>query len=306
MQKFTLRLPLRWLFLLLTLRVAAQPQRYSGLVQLPNATLAVYCTPGAEARTAVMAARCAEAMAWLKSPAMFGFTPRVTLLVLGPADWPRYAAPGEPYGMPHTALPHTAACNTLVVAASSNPVWESSLPPAASLPPAVAEALATTYRGAKGQRTLEKLFDLIALYELGHLYYRQAGLDRPRYWLEEFFASLLLHSYVATHEPAQLPALELYPQVVIDGVDAAKLPYHTLADFEQRYGKMEQEQPQLYGWYQCRLHQAVARVYAANPDALVKLWQALRNNHAAYTDAELAAFLTARVSPALAQVQTNW
>jgi hypothetical protein len=169
------------LVLVLSLHVVAQPPAYTGLVRLPNATLAVYCTPGAEARTTAIAARCAKAIAWLKTPAELGFVPQVTLLVLGPKDWLRYAASGEPYGMPHTA-----AGNSLVVAAGSNALWENTLPPAASLPPATAKALAATYRNASGQLSLEKMFDLLALHELGHLYYRQAGLDRPRYWLEEF------------------------------------------------------------------------------------------------------------------------
>jgi hypothetical protein len=93
---------------------------------------------------------------------------------------------------------------------------------------------------------------------------------------------------------------------VVEGTKAAKLPYHTLADFEQQYGRMEREQPQNYGWYQCRLHRAVAHVYDANPAALVSLWRALHNNHSTYTDAELATFLTARVGPELARVQTDW
>ncbi len=292
--------------LLLALSSAAQAPTYPGLVRQPNPTLAVYCTPGYEARTTAMATRCAAAMAWLGPPAQLGFTPRVTLLVLGPADWSRYAAPGEPYGMPHTALPRTAAGSTLVVAASSNPVWENTLPPLASLPPAAATALAATYRNASGQLSLERLFDLLALHELGHLYYRQAGLGRPRYWLEEFFASLLLHSYIASHEPAQLPALEVFPQVVVAGTDPSKLPYHTLADFEQQYGNLERVEPRNYGWYQCRLHRAVARVYEADHAALPQLWRALRTTQATYPDAELAAFLAARVSPAMAQVQTAW
>ena len=292
------------LLLLLALRPAfAQPaaNSYPGLVRQPNTTLPAYCTPGYEARTATMAARCVAAMAWLGQPTQLGFTPQVTLLVLGPTDWPRFAAAGEPYGMPHTA-----AGNTLVVAAGPNPVWENTLPPLASLPPAAAEKLTATYRNAAGQLSLEKLFDLLALHELGHLYYRQAGLGSPRYWLEEFFASLVLHSYLATHEASQLPALEVYPQIVVDATAASQLPFHTLPEFEQQYGRMEREQPQNYGWYQCRLHRAVARVYNADPQALTQLWQALRGNHLTYTDAELAAFLAARVSPELARVQTAW
>lgn len=257
-----------------------------------------------------MATRCAGAMAWLGQSAQFGFTPRVTLLVLGPSDWSRYAAPGEPYGMPHTALPRTAlprtaAGSTLVVAASSNLVWENTLPPLASLPTAAATSLAATYRNASGQLSLARLFDLLALHELGHLYYRQAGLGRPRYWLEEFFARLLLHSYTASHEPAQLPALEVFPQVVVAGNDPNKLPYHTLTDFEQQYGAMERVQPQNYGWYQCRLYRAVAGVYDADHAALAQLWRALRHTQTTYTDTELASFLAAHVSPAMAQVQTK-
>jgi hypothetical protein len=294
-----------WLLVLL-LRAAigaaqAPAPTYPGLVRQPHTVLTVYCTPGAEARTAAMAARCAAALAWLKQPAQLNFAPRVTMLVLGPEDWTRFAKTGEPYGMPHTNGPIT-----LVMAASSNPVWESGLPPLASLPPATAQALAATYRSGSGALSLEKMFDLVALHELGHLCYRQAGLSRPRYWLEEFFASLVLHSYLATHEPAQLPALETFPQVVVDTTDPTQLPYRTLADFEQQYGDMERVQPQNYGWYQCRLHRAVARVYNADPQTLTQLWQALRDNRQSFADPELAAFLGARVSPELRQVMTGW
>ncbi|GAB3588225.1 hypothetical protein [Hymenobacter daeguensis] len=238
----------------------------------------------------------------MKQPSQLGFAPRVTMLVLGPDDWKRYAAPGQVYGMPHTNGP-----TTLVVAGAENEFWQHTLPPTDRLPADLARAVATIYRTADGQPSLGKVFDLLALHEVSHLAYRQAGLSRPRYWLEEFFCNLLLHTYIATQELASLPVLETFPEAVVKGTDATKLRYTTLADFERLYGKMEREEPVNYGWYQCRLHRAAARVYAAPPPgALARLWQALRTNKASYTDAELAAFLSKKVSPEMARVLTNW
>lgn len=296
-------LVIAWLMLLAHPAAAqVKPKPYPGLVQPAGALLPVYCTPGTEARAAAMATRCAAALAWMKQPGQLGFAPRVTMLVLGPADWKRYAAPGQVYGMPHTNGP-----STLVVAGAENEFWQHTLPPTDLLPADLAQAVAATYRSADGQPSLGKMFDLLALHEMAHLAYRQAGLGRPRFWLEEFFCNLFLHTYIATQEPASLPVLETFPEAVVKGTDATKLRYTSLADFERLYGKMEREEPINYGWYQCRLHRAAARVYdAPPPGALARLWQALRGNKATYTDAELAAFLGKKVSPELARLLTGW
>ncbi|MBF9140610.1 hypothetical protein [Hymenobacter properus] len=283
-------------------QTAATP--YPGLVQPADAPVPLYCTPGTEARAAAMAARCAAALKWMQQPAQLGFAPRVTMLVLGKADWARYAGKGQVLGMPHTNGPAV-----LVVAGEDNELWQHTLPPTDQLPAALAQRVKTLYRTPTGQLSAGKMFDLTVVHELAHLAYRQARLNRPRYWLEEQFCNLLLHTFIASQEPAQLPALETFPEAVVQGTDRATLKYTSLADFDRYYNLMEREQPMLYGWYQCRLHRAAARIYDAQPDgphALHQLWVALKDSQATYTDAQLADMLRTKVSPELAQVLTNW
>jgi|SRR6476661_311468 len=279
----------------------SQPSAFPGLVQQQSKSLAVYCTPGHEARARAMADLCAGTIEYMRKPQMLGYAPRVRLLVLGTDDWKKYARTPA-YGMPHTAND-----STLVVAAEDNAMWRGMVPPAARLTPEQAKQVAQVYQTPSGQVTMMKFFDLLAVHELSHSFYRQAHLGRPRFWLDELFANLLLHTYVAGQQPQLLPALELFPQIVADGTDATTLRYTSLADFEQQYGNMETMKPLNYGWYQCRLHRAAASIYkAGGKAALPAFWKAFRNNSASYTDAELASFLAQRVGPALAQVQTSW
>lgn len=280
---------------------AQAPAPFPGLAQPVTPGLATYCTPGHEARARQMGTLCAQAIGYLRRPDMLGFAPRVRLLVLSPADWQRFAR------IPAYGMPHTVNDSTLVVAAEDNAMWRGMVPPAARLSSAQAAAVAKVYRTAQGQPSMMPFYDLLALHELGHAFYRQAGLGRPRYWVDELFANLLLHTFVATQQPALLPALELFPQLVVAGTDANTLPYTTLQAFEQQYGNMESVEPRNYGWYQCRLHRAAARIYEQQgAAALPALWRAFRQNSALYTDAELAAYLQAKAGPAVAQVQTGW
>ena len=282
-------------------QTAAPARPFAGLVAQRTARLTVYATPGHEARARQMAELCTRAIGYLQQPALLGFAPRVTLLVLGPADWKKYARI-QAYGMPHTV-----GDTILVVAAEDNAMWRGSVPPAKQLSPAQARQVQQVYRTADGSVSMMKFFDLTAVHELAHAFYRQARLGRPRYWLEELFANMLLHTFVATQEPALLPALELFPQVVVDGTDLKTLGYTSLADFEQQYESMPGTKPLNYGWYQCRLHRAAARIYQQQgAAALPALWRAFRQNSATYNDAQLAAFLHTQVGPELARVQTGW
>lgn len=294
-------------FLLLMLTLGAAPVRaqappaYPGLVPTKSTRVLAYCTPGHSQRARYLSELCSQAIDYLGRPEWLGFAPRVRLLVLGPADWKKYAR------IPTYGMPHTVDDSTLVVAAEDNPMWQGMVPPAERLTAAQAVAVRQVYHSAQGRPSMMPFYDLLALHELGHAFYRQAHLGRPRYWLDELFANLLLHTFVAEREPGLLPALELFPQLVVDGTDARGLTYTSLADFERQYGSMERVEPRNYGWYQCRLHRAAARIYGQQgAAALPALWRAFRQNTATYDDAQLAAFLQTRVGTELALVQTGW
>lgn len=280
---------------------AQAPSLYPGLVPTKSARVPTYYTPGYGQRARYLGELCSQAIDYLRAPEQLGFTPRVRLLVLGPADWKKYAR------IPAYGMPHTVDDSTLVVAAEDNLLWQGMVPPAERLTTTQATAVRQVYHTMQGRPSMMPFYDLLALHELGHAFFRQARLGRPRYWLDELFANLMLHTFVAERQPGLLPTLEVFPQLVVDGTDARSLTYTSLADFERQYGRMENVEPRNYGWYQCRLHRAAARIYSRQgATALPALWRAFRQNPATYDDAQLAAFLQTRVGPELALVQTSW
>jgi hypothetical protein len=122
-----------------------------------------------------------------------------------------------------------------------------------------------------GSTDLSPFFNLTSVHELAHLFHEQANVQFPRKWLQEFFANLSLHAYVATQEPEQLPILETFSRLVVEA-GSASFEHHTLADLDRLYTGVG---PQNYGWYQCRLHVAAKAVYdAGGVAALQRLWQA--------------------------------
>jgi len=38
-----------------------------------------------------------------------------------------------------------------------------------------------------------------------------------RLWMQELFCNIMLHTYIAENEPQNLPALELFPEMVVSG-----------------------------------------------------------------------------------------
>jgi hypothetical protein len=73
----------------------------------------------------------------------------------------------------------------------------------------------------------------------------------------ELFCNLALHSYVATHEPDQLPVLETFPQVFAQ-MDPSRFAHRSLEDFERLYVGVG---PENDGWYQVKLYVGAKRIY---------------------------------------------
>jgi hypothetical protein len=249
-----------------------------GLVELPGG-LPTYASPGLEARAALIGRIAADSYAYIAG--LLGFSPETQVLVLSEVDWPsRTETPV--YGLPN------AGNGTLVVAGTEAPLWAELTEMVASddLP-----ELARVYGGGDGTIRLGPFFDLVAVHEVAHVFH-EGTQHFPRRWLQELFANLCLHSWVAERSPDSLPILLTLPSL---GTKAAPetFTYHTRDDFERLYSDVGGPN---YVWYQFRLQLEAAALYdRAGEAALVRLFEAFRLD-----DAALARRLDEAVDPGLA------
>jgi hypothetical protein len=270
-------------------------QPYEELTRLTGYRVDAYFSGGAEAKAKQMATRLTDVIVYFDKH--LHFAPSVTLLVLSPQDWRKFTKSAV-YGMPHYNAPN----KTLIVASEDNPFWKSFIPPLAGMPKDYAQLVSQTYATKDGGLSAEPFFDLLVVHELGHAYHGQHGLVMQRGWLSELFCNILLHTYVAEMEPQLLPALTVFPRMVVATTSKSTLKYTTLEEKEAHRGL----EPQNNGWYQCRWHMASASIYDAGKlDAIKNLWITLKEQRSRVDDASLTVLLT-KVHPSLADVVLKW
>lgn len=282
--------------LLISLNVVSA-QSYDSLSKLPEKDISVYCSKNFETQSATIAHRVASALQYYDK--LLGFKPEVTLLILSAADWKTYTK-APMYGMPHYT-----SNKTLIVAIEDNPFWKSTIPPLDQLPKALADQVRAAYT-IKGNLTMQPFFDMLAIHELGHAFHKQAGLTMQRQWMAELFCNILLHTYVAEQEPNLLPALTVYPNMVIAG-GSKEFKYTRLQDIDEHYNEIGGKHPKNYGWFQCRWHTGAGKIYDdGGKDVSLKLWNALQKQKEKLNDQDLAVFLEKNVHVSLADLMRNW
>lgn len=272
---------------------------YDDLDSLTGYKMNVHFSPGYEERTKDIAARVERASDYFSS--LINLTPKIYLYVLDQDVWKKYAS--HPlFGMPHSFDSEDKGTN-LVVASRDNEFWKSFIPPPDKLSPELSENIKKAYSDSSGNLTMRPFFDLLAIHELGHGFHIQGGLEMQRLWMQELFVNIMLHTYVAENEPENLPALTVFPEMVIEsGIEGFK--YTTLEDFEERYDNMS---GQNYGWFQSRLHSAAKDIYnAGGKEVFIKLWNALKSNKQKLTDDELLKLLDEQVHPEVGNVLRKW
>ena len=284
------------LFFFIANTSTAQP--FSQLDSLKDHAVKLYYSKGHQQRTEAIAKRVDKAMAYYTQ--MLGSKPSVTLLVLSAAEWNKYTSLAV-YGMPHYK-----GDSILVVAAEDNPFWKSFIPPVEQLPKDLRMQVESVYRDKQGNLSMKPFFDLLAIHELGHAFHMQGRLTMQRKWMGELFVNILLHTYIAENEPEALPALTIFPQMVIAG-GSKEFKYSILKDVHERYDEIGQQYPKNYGWYQCRWHAAAAGIYNTGGKLVGrKLWDALKNKKDILTDEQLVAFLETAADKSVADVMRNW
>lgn len=276
----------------------ARAQEFEGLIYEEGKNLDTYYSEGASRQAEYMSGLCNEVISFYYD--QIGYQPKVTLLVLSPDDWSNHTQ-FPFYGMPHYTE------HTLVVAAEDNAFWQSMLPPVNQLPEEVANQVRQTYTDRNDQLTMAGFFDLLAIHELGHAYHVQGGLNTQRLWMEELFANILLHTYIAEKRPQLLPALTVFPNLVVDSTPTESLKYTSLQDLEIHYQEITQQFPQNYGWYQCHWHKAAGSIYdEAGTEGFKKLWNTLKNQSETLEDGAFAKLLEDQVHPSVAKVPLEW
>jgi hypothetical protein len=270
-------------------------QSYEDLLQLPGSAIKTYYSAGSEQRAKEISERCSRTTSYVSK--LVGFTPRVTLFVLDPEHWKKYTE------FPVYGMPHCTDDQRLVVASQDNALWKSFIPPLGTLPPELSEKIRRAYTSGDNNLSMGAFFDLLALHELGHAFHIQGGLQMQRLWMQELFCNIMLHTYIAGNEPENVPALEVFPEMVVTAGTSA-YQFTTLEDFEKRYDKMD---PRNYGWYQCRLHVAGKHIYnAGGEETFVRLWNVLSKNKDKLDDTKLDSMLRQNVSKEVADVQAKW
>jgi hypothetical protein len=209
-------------------------QNYSGLSNLSGTRINAFYSPGYESRARSISERVDKAMDYYRE--LLNVKPQVTLLVLSVDDWPKYTT------MPVIGMPHYNNDSVLVVAAHDNPFWKSTVPPLDKLPASLAEQVRETYKNLAGELSMQPFFDLLALHELGHAFHMQTALNVQRKWVQELLVNILLHTYVAENEPGSLPALTVFPHMVISNGTTGFL-YTSLKDVHERYNEIGSKYP---------------------------------------------------------------
>jgi hypothetical protein len=136
------------------------------------------------------------------------FAPTVRLLVPSPQDWETYADVPV-YGLPHTVQEGQA----LVMGDEPADFWQGVISMIDDiLAPAQRAEMEAVYGIADGQINIAPFADLIVVHELAHLFHEQVPFAFPRLWLDELFANLCVHTYIAEREPEQLPVWTALPE----------------------------------------------------------------------------------------------
>lgn len=280
---------------LFCLTAIAQP--YDKLQSLSGSAVTTFYSEGFKSRAQQTATRLEKVMTYYQE--MLGFKPVVTVLLLNKADWPLYTK------FPVYGMPHYNDDATLVVAADDNDFWRSFLN-VKELPEEIRLQAEKVYGLPEKTVSMQAFFDLLAIHELGHAFHMQGKLQVQRKWMGELFCNILLHTYIAEKEPEQLPALTLFPRIVVNG-GVKNYRFTSLTDLEERYDEIGQQHPQNYGWYQCRWHAAAADIYDADGKVVMqRLWNTLKSKQEKMNDTDFAELLHNHVSKTVADVLRRW
>ena len=279
---------------------AVEAQPFERLTEKTSTAGKVFYSPGFTDRSEKIVNRIERAMTYYQR--LLEFRPEIQVLILSKTDWKDFTS-FPVYGMPHYDIQR----GYLILAAEDNAFWQSFIPAENAVTPEMYEQVWQTYKKPDGKLSMEAFFDLLALHELGHAFHYHAKLNMQRKWMGELFVNVLLHTWVAEEEPAALPALTVFPTMVIAS-GAKDFTYTSLQDIETYYEEIGKRHPRNYGWYQSRWHAAAGDIYSLHGKTSGKqIWNALQaQSQTIGTDEALGAFFEAAGAGGIASMMRNW
>jgi hypothetical protein len=283
----------------------------AGLTQLAGYSFEVRYSEGAAARARAAADITADAYGYFNR--LFSVEPDIAVIVASEADWKSR----QPYGLPFFNDDEGQIRPGIVVMPAGNgDFWLGMGQDIRDASPGGYTRLLTAYPGGIDGPDLQPFFDLITIHELGHAFAVLGDLRLPAFWLDEIFADLVLHAFVATRRPGSLSTLETLSSV---GAGSRRLAarwhadgYTTLEELEAHYTGGDQPMSVLnYMWYQYRWQRLAARMFDADgEDGLIRFWNCF---HAAdplspdqVTTSSLARLLRTEVSQTLGRAIQSW
>lgn len=278
--------------------LAAQP--FERLTEKMSTAGKVFYSPNFTHRSEKIVSRIESAMTYYQQ--LLQFRPEIQVLILSKTDWKDFTD-FPVYGMPH----YDVQRRYLILAAEDNAFWQSFIPAANAVSADMYKQILTTYKKQDGTLSMEAFFDLLALHELGHAFHYQAKMNMQRKWMGELFVNVLLHTWVAENEPSALPALTVFPKMVIAS-GANDFTYTSLQDIEKYYEEIGKMHPRNYGWFQSRWHAAAGTIYTRHGKSSGKhIWKALQaQTHTIDNDEALGTFFEAAGAGGIASMLRNW
>jgi hypothetical protein len=273
---------------------------FGSLQRLESLPLPILTSPDVAIIAVGLATRFVRAHTFLSE--LLAVTPEVGLLILSPTDWASYAHAAFPqYGLTH----YDHDRRLVITGVQTSNFWQPALAIIQLAAQEQLHELAQVYGQPNGEINLTPHIDLYVVHDLGHAFHLHANSWFPRRWLMEYFADLCAYTYLALHEPDQLPALESLPRAM-RAIQAAYWPLHTLRDFDAYYGKSELS-IENYLWFHGHLFAVAQQEYQrAGAQALQQMWQIfVLGNLQKVADTELATLLE-RGQPHLAQLMKHW
>lgn len=227
-----------------------QAVRELGAASLPG-KFTCYYSAGYEERAKELSKQIESAQRFYED--MLEIKAEFALAVLDRRDWER-VAPEMPFGLPSVSpdppvilLPATVDG---VVVEGAKALRERAS--AATL--AKIEAAGFDFDSGA-----EKLIDLIALHELGHVLTLAYGIRPPDHWSNEFLASYFAYAYLQLEDP-RLATLFVAITHDLECRDGTRPKHTSLEDFDRLYSQVG---PANYGWYQGEFLGRVEQVYQA-------------------------------------------
>lgn len=208
----------------------------------------VYYSDGYADRAAAVGRQVAASNTFYRDS--LGIDVDLRIALLDPGDYERAAFDnGIPYGLPFVndgLVVQPADLTTGLVATAYAP-YETTAAPEVY---AALEGVGLSYAEA-----LPRMFDLIALHEIGHAQVQAYGLDSRQAWFGEFLATYLGYAYMRAREP---DAAVIWDAMLRAGREGFEPEHTSLDDFNRLYAGVGFEN---YVWYQNVFQDRVKEVY---------------------------------------------